>query len=125
MKRFLPFLILIAVIALWIILPVPHKGLVIILALIVLVGIPLTVLSIYRKNTLDTQLVVTIGFLFGAIGGFWFGLKIEQFIMRIIYGAPRIDEIRGAIGALLGAFIFSILGAIVGGRISRHRKEKK
>lgn len=135
MKRFLPFIILVAVIVLcivlWIILPVRHKGFVIILTFIVitltfivLVGVPLTVLSMYRKNTFETQLSVIIGFLFGALGGFYFGLKIEQFIKSIIYGAPRIDEIRGAIGALLGAFIFSILGAIVGGRISRRRKEK-
>lgn len=136
MKRFLPFIIFVAVIVLCIvlliILPVRHKGfvstltlIVMTLTFIVLVGVPLTVLSMYRKNTSGIQLFVTIGFLLGTLGGFCFGAKIEEFIIRIIYGAPRMDEIRGASGALLGAFIFSILGAIGGARVGRRREETR
>lgn len=129
MKRFLPFIIFVAVIVLcivlWIILPVRHKGFVMTLTFIVLVGVPLTVLSMYRKNTLETQLFVTMGFLLGALGGFCFGARIEEFIMRIIYGDPRVDEIRGLLGALLGAFIFSILGAITGAKVGRRRENNK
>lgn len=127
-KRFLPFIILFFVTVIWIIfMPNPAKVLAGILIFIELIGIPLTVLSLQRKEPWQVQLSAIIGFLIGAAGGFYLGAKIVDFIMTLIYGdmsryTIRIDVLAGA---LLGASIFSSIGAIVGGRISRRRKEKR
>lgn len=124
MKRFLPFIILFFVIVLWIIfIPTPAKVLVMILILIELIGVPLRVLSLQRK---EDQLIGTVGLFIGAAIGFYLGAKVVDLIMTMIYGdmskySIRLDML---IGALLGASIFSSLGAIVGGRISRRMKEK-
>lgn len=124
MKRFLPFIILFFVIVLWIIfIPTPAKVLVMILILIELIGVPLRVLSLQRK---EDQLIGTVGLFIGAAVGFYLGAKVVDLIMTMIYGdmskySIRLDML---IGALLGASIFSSIGAVVGGRISRRRKEK-
>lgn len=129
MKRFLPFIILLAIIVVYLILPLRYtgnKGLVIILVLIELVGVPLTVLSMQRKEAWKVQLSATIGFVVGAVAGFYIGMKIVDFITNAIYGDLSEYEIRLdlLLGACLGASIFSSIGAVVGGRISRRRKEK-
>ena len=125
MKRFLPFIILFFIILLWwFIAPGTYKVFIIIFILIELIGIPLAVLSMQRK---DTQLAGTIGLIIGAVVGFFLGAKVVDVIGTMIYGdmskfSIRIDSL---CGALLGASILSSIGAVVGGRISKHRKEKK
>ncbi len=124
MKRFLPFIILLVIIVLWwFIAPGTYKVFIIIFILIELIGIPLTVLSMQRK---DAQLTATVGLLIGAVVGFYLGMKVVDLITTIIYGDMSRYSIRIDIlcGALLGASISASIGAIVGGRLSRRRKEK-
>lgn len=89
----------------------------------ILVWIPCKVLRLQGK---EARLSAEIGLIIGAVAGWFIGIKVADFIVNIIYGdmskySIRIDL---GIGALLGASIFSSIGAVVGGRISRRRKEK-
>lgn len=118
-KYFSPLLIGTIIIVSVILLPIKHKlG----PLLITFLAIPITTFIIQGK---DSRRYALSGLVIGGISGFILGAGITDAIVNIFFGSAGKYSIRLDLffGGLIGVTVFSSIGIIVGGWLSRQKKE--